>query len=299
MADAHDEKDAPTEPATPPNDDEWDEEESILTWKLLLGIVVALVVVAVLAMTLFGSSSDNGNVASGDTDTTVDNLANVPAIRDDFTRPDNSSTLGKASTGEDWDAALGTWGISSNQAYVAQKNTGPRNIALVDLGQGDGSVGATASKMVNGWGLAFRYRGPNAYWYIASTPLGDKQTAGFNVFKVTDGVPENVKANCIKQLQDDSKVRVEFSGALITVFVDDKPVCTVNDNYLQAQTKVGLFVAEQGVADARWSSFVATKGLAGPPVTAKPFTPPTSAGGGSSTTAPAPSAPSTTAAPQG
>ena len=261
-----------------PTDDEWDDEESILTWKLLLGIVVALVVVAVLAMSLFGSSSDDQTAET--TDTTADPLADVPSIRDDFTRPDNSSSLGKTSTGEDWEAALGTWGIASDQAYVAQKNPGPRNMALVDLGQGDGSVAATASTMVNGWGLVFRYRGPNAYWYIQSTPLGDKDYAGFNLFKMEDGVPTNLRANCIKQLEDGSRVQVQFSGGLITVFVDDQPICTVNDTWLQAQTKVGMFVIEQGAPDARWSDFVATKGLAGPPVTAKPFTPPTSTDAG-------------------
>ena len=259
------------------HDDEWDEEESILTWKLLVGIVGVLVVVAVLAVVLFGQQDATESAA--DAGAGEASLAGVPAIRDSFDRPDNPSSLGRTGDGESWEAGLGTWGILGKSAYVSQANTGPRNVALIDLGQGDGSGGATAEKMVNGWGLVFRYRGPNAYWYLSATPLGEQATAGFNLFRMEDGVPTNLQAGCVKKLQDGSRVRVEFVGPLITVFVDETPICTVTDPWLQAQTKVGLFVTQQGAPDARWRDFVATKGIAGPPVTAKPFNPQPGQGG--------------------
>jgi hypothetical protein len=63
-------------------------------------------------------------------------------------------------------------------------------------------------------------------------------------------------------------VRVEFVGPTITVFVDDAPIHTVTDNYLQDQTKVGMYVDKAGVADARWGAFVADSQIQGTPRTA-------------------------------
>jgi hypothetical protein len=258
-------------------EDDWDEADSILTWKLLVGLVVALVVVAVVAVALFGKKKDDTASGKG---TTSGTNPSVPTIRDDFGRPDNPDSLGKTPGGEDWQSVLGTWGVKDRQAYVSQKNSGPRNIAVIDLGQGDGSVSAKAAKMTPGWGLVFRYRGNNAYWAIEAINLSpDKPTSGFKLLKFENGTPTNIQgANCIKQLSDGSEVRVEFAGPVISVLVDGKAICTVNDPYLQAQTKVGLFVTEQGVATARWSDFVATKGLANPPVTVKRQSPPATGG---------------------
>ncbi len=259
--------------------DEWDESDSILTWKLLVGLVVALVVIAVVAVALFGKKKDDA--AGGKGGATSGTNPSVPTIRDDFDRPDNPDSLGKTPGGEDWQAMLGTWGVKDKQAYVSQKNSGPRNVAVIDLGQGDGSVSAKAAKMTPGWGLVFRYRGANAYWAIEAINLSpEKPTSGFKLMKFENGKPTNIQgANCVKQMSDGSEVRVEFAGPVISVLVDGKPICTINDSYLQNQTKVGLFVTEQGVSSARWSDFVATKGLSGPPASVKRPVPPGGGGG--------------------
>lgn len=248
--------------------DEWDEEESILTWKLLVAVAVVLGVLFVGAFFLF-SNKKKDNVATTDSTSPATTAASqLPAIRDAFDRPDNKE-LGKAGTGEDWQAITGTWGIGGKQAYVVERNkSGPRNVAVLDTGSADGSVSAKPAKLVDGWGLVFRYRGPNAYWYIQ----WNDQFKAFHVFKVQDGkATEAVKGGVgVPSSKDGMAVKVEYSGPSITLFIDGKPLETINDPFLKAETKVGLFASDKAADTARWAEFSAQKGLNGPPLTAAP-----------------------------
>jgi len=259
-----------TGPAGTGTGDEWDEEDSILTWKLLAAVAVVLGVLFVGAYFLFNNNKkDKDNVAStGSTSPASTASPAVPTVRDAFDRPDNKE-LGKAGTGEDWQAPIGTWGIKGKQAYVVDRNkSGPRNVAVLDTGFADGSVSAKSPTLVDGWGLVFRYRGPNAYWYIQ----WNAQFKAFHVFKVQDGkVTEVVKGGVpVQGAKDGMVAKVEYSGQAITLFADGKPLETVNDQYLKGETKAGLFVTDKGADTARWADFVAQKGLNGPPLTAPP-----------------------------
>jgi hypothetical protein len=268
-----------------------DDEETFLSWKLLVAVAVVLAVLAVGAWALFGGRKGTDNAQR--TSSTAAGSQELPAIRDDFDRPDNATTLGKSTTGEDWEAVTGTWGVANKQAYLAAKNTnGPRNMAVVDLGTGDGSVQAKANKLVDGWGLAFRVRGPNAWWALKAVP----KAATFNLVKFQDGNEIKVDNVGLTKLGDDTTVRVEFVGDTITVFLNGNAVRTIQDSYLLSNgTKAGLFADGAGATEARWSEFVAKKGSNGPPVTAapKPGTP------GPSTASTAPGASSTTRPPGG
>jgi hypothetical protein len=55
-------------------------------------------------------------------------------VRDRFGRADSALTLGSAETGQAWTAQQGTWGISSNQAYVAALGAGLPQVATIDSG---------------------------------------------------------------------------------------------------------------------------------------------------------------------
>jgi len=289
--------------------DEWDDADSILSWKLLIAIAVVLAFVGVGAMVVVnGRKSDPATVTGSGTDkggTGGAGSQDAPAARDSFERPDSSSGLGKSVTGEDWEMVAGTWGISGNQAYVSALNDkGPRNIAVVDLGAGDGSVQAKAAKLTDGWGLVFRYRGPNAFWAITAV----LPTKTFNVWKFENGKAENVGNIGLVKYDEGATVKVEFVGPSITVFVNGTAIRTITDSYLQSQGQgAGLYGDGKKVVDARWSEFVARKGLTAPsvtvaskgPTTTKPKAgaeggttsvnpSPPPAGGGSSTTSAAP-----------
>lgn len=250
-------------------DGDWDEEDSILTWKLLVAVAVVLGVVFVGAFLFFnGNKKKDTNATPEGTGPSSSAAAQLPSIRDSFDRPDNRE-LGKTSTGEDWQAAIGIWGVRNKQAAVVEENAnGPRNVAVLDAGSGDGSVSAKAAKLVDGWGLAYRYRGANAYWFIQ----WNDQYKAFHVFKVQDGaVKEVVKGGvAIPNSKDGMMVKIEYSGDTTTLFVEGKPVETWRDPFLKDQTKVGLYVSEKGAATARWSEFGSQKGLSGPPLTAAP-----------------------------
>ncbi len=292
--DATDRGTPPGAPAAPLDDED---DEAFLSWKLLVAVAVVLAVVAVGAWVLVGGSKKDETATR--TGTSAPLAQELPAVRDDFDRPDNGTTLGKTTTGEDWVAVSGTWGVKERQAYVAAKNTsGPRNMAVVDLGSGDGSVQAKASKLVDGWGLVFRYRGPNAWWAIKAVP----KVGTFNIVKFQNGEEVRVDNSGLTKLTDAMTVRVEFVGQSITVFLDGNPVRTVNDPYLVNDgTQAGLFADGPASVEARWAEFVARKGTITPLVTAvpKPGTPGSATGGGANGAAKQPAAPTSSTAPSG
>ncbi|MFN8038170.1 MAG: hypothetical protein U0Q07_03070 [Acidimicrobiales bacterium] len=253
-------EDVPTNPL------DVDDDESFLSWKLLVAVVVVLAVVAVGAFALVsGRKKDETGAKTG---TSTPSAQELPTIRDDFDRPDNATTLGKTATGEDWEAVTGTWGVKDKAAYVAAKNpNGPRNMAVVDLGTGDGAVQAKAAKLVDGWGLAFRVRGPNAWFALKAAP----KAGTFNIVKFKDGQETKVDNIGLTKLTDDTTVRVEFNGKTITVFLNNNPVRTIEDaDFATTGTKAGLFADGAAVAEGRWNDFKAVKGVDGPPVTAAP-----------------------------
>jgi len=250
----------------PSTDLDVDDDESFLSWKLLVAVAVVLVVLAIGAFALVsGRKKDETGAKTG---TSTPSAQDLPAIRDDFDRPDNATTLGKTATGEDWEAVTGTWGIKDKSAYVAAKNpNGPRNMAVVDLGTGDGAVQAKAAKLVDGWGLAFRVRGPNAWFALKAAP----KAGTFNIVKFKDGQETKLDNIGLTKLSDDTTVRVEFNGKTITVLLNNNPVRTVEDaDFATTGTKAGLFADGPAVAEGRWNDFKAVKGVDGPPVTAAP-----------------------------
>lgn len=246
---------APSTPDPPtPADDGWSEEESVLSWKLFLGVFVALAVLGIGAYALFGGGADD-DVATGPS--VAPPALGDATVADDFDRPDTAASLGTADTGQPWEALAGTWGIVGQQAYVATPNAegGRRSLAVVELGSGNGSVSATASTMANGWGIVFRYRGPFDYWMLqASTEF-----ATYNLVKVVGGelVPVTQGGIGLAPIADGTRVGVEFQGTTISIVLDDQVVKIFEDPELQNGTKVGMIVPASGASTARWDDFTA------------------------------------------
>jgi hypothetical protein len=242
--------------------------EDIAPWKLVAVVAVVLVVVAggLLAYHYRGKIFKRSS-------TTTAATGPVGHVEDSFERADAQS-LGKTSTGQTWQAVAGTWGITGQQAYVAVANDkGVRNFAVLDIGSGTGTVSADADKLGDGWGLLFRYQNPGAYWRL----YWDTQFKAFHLVKYQDNKETNAVPGgfLAPNAHEGMNVRVEFTGPNITVFVDDTPIHTVSDPYLEDQTKVGMYVDKAGVPDARWGAFVANSQITGTPRTA-PDRPPAS-----------------------
>lgn len=88
--------------------------------------------------------------------------AGGPLVSDTFTRANSTTTLGSTDTGQAWTAQVGTWGISSNAAYVA---TGPGlNKATVETGLTACTVAvAISGATVTSRGLVLRWVDTNNY----------------------------------------------------------------------------------------------------------------------------------------
>lgn len=77
-------------------------------------------------------------------------------IRDSFTRADSAATLGSTETGQAWQTPGGTWGISSNQAYVAVSPSS-LDYALVEAGTPNVSVQVKIAASGGSPGICLRY----------------------------------------------------------------------------------------------------------------------------------------------
>lgn len=88
-------------------------------------------------------------------------------VSDSFNRADDATSLGTADSGQAWTAELGTWGISSNQAYLVTSAGDAQNTAWVETSETDGTAQVTIA-VVGGSnvGIVFRLVDGNNY-YIA------------------------------------------------------------------------------------------------------------------------------------
>jgi hypothetical protein len=247
----------PEELSLPPSNSETSNDETRSSKKLVFGIFfLALVVIGGLGALGFvlidGSNGD---------DTTTTSVASAKqttdTVADDFDRPDNAETLGRAATGQQWETPSGTWGIADQQARVVTPNPNElgRSWAVTELGSGDGSVSATASRMTNGWGLLFRYRGPFNYWML----FGSTEYGTYNLVKVVDGKSESVTSGGIglAPVKNGTRVGVQFRGPTISILLNDQIVGVYRDPALQNATKVGMVVSSGGASAARWDDFTA------------------------------------------
>lgn len=216
------------------------------SWPLPLAAAF-LAVVAVVAVATWV-------VGAGDGAGTDVPLLLGPGVSDDFTRDEDPGPLGDARTGQRWDQVSGRWSVRDGHAVVVEPNqAGQRTVAVVDLGAADGAVSVTASAMVSGFGLAFRYQDPFNYWFLTSAP-------GYGTWKLQrldDGEVVEVGPIGLAQAVDGTTVEVRFSGRTITVLIDGSPARQFTDPALEDAAGVGILVEGAGALDASWDDFIA------------------------------------------
>ena len=112
-------------------------------------------------------------------------LLGGPAIlvRDSFNRPDSATTLGSADSGQAWTPAVGTWGISSDQAYLASATA--QAVAVIDAGRANLKLTCTATPSPTAsrgdLGVVIRYIDSNNYLLVAFHAIGS--TAPIQLYK--------------------------------------------------------------------------------------------------------------------
>jgi hypothetical protein len=178
-------------------------------------------------------------------------------IRDSFDR--TAAGLGSTDTGQQWKTPTpGAWNTADGEAYVATPNPDPagRTMALVDLGSDNGSVQATIAGSAQGWGLVFRYRGPNEFWTLTAST----RFASYNLTHVTKGRAEQADRLPMGRQTAGTVVGVQFQGSQVTILIDDRPAKTITDpDGGNGGRQVGMVLADGTTTEARWREFEARR----------------------------------------
>jgi hypothetical protein len=177
----------------------------------------------------------------------------APGVLDGFRRADDDRSLGRAVTGEPWAARAGVWGITSDTAYVVRPAPRGSSLALVEGGTADGIVTVRAARMAQGFGLAFRCRGPSDCWTISAVP----SVGTWNVTRTVAGRSVLVGNVGTAPVATGTIVEVRMAGPTLTFAFDGQVLRTIEDAALARATGAGLFLANGGDnARARWDRFL-------------------------------------------
>lgn len=156
-------------------------------------------------------------------------------LSDSFNRADNTSSLGTADSGQTWTAQLGTWGISSNQAYVSAANG--QNSAVLDASSATGTaavaIGAGTTATTWDMGVVGRATDVNNYY------LAQFSQSGVILYKQVSGGFTSIGTASVTIAVGDT-VSLTCSGSTITILVNGVSKVSVTDTTFSSPTKWGL-----------------------------------------------------------
>lgn len=176
-------------------------------------------------------------------------------IEDTFTRSNSTSNLGSTEVNEvEWEQVVGTWGISSNEAYMSADGSGSgSNIAVIETGYNDGITQFTVrATPTNGTGLVFRYQDINNFLRVqASTGF-----ATWNVYKVVNGVQTLLgNLGSLQPTGAGTVCKVVSRGNVHKFYLNDVFKVTYVVNDLLYGTKRGLHASDASATTQRWDNF--------------------------------------------
>lgn len=155
-------------------------------------------------------------------------------LQDTFSRPDSTSSLGTADTGQVWSALAGVWGISSGRAYMVTQ--AGDTMAAIDCGKAD--IDLSCDVTVNGKpGVMFRCQDAN------NTLMMFYNTGnGIQLYRKISGTYTLMGTTAITIGSGAvSTWRIVATGQTITLYVGGvQQLQVTNANYLLTATKVGI-----------------------------------------------------------
>lgn len=175
-------------------------------------------------------------------------------MTDDFNRADSAVSLGGV-----WTARAGTWGISSNKAYLATAGGGD-DLATVDsAADGDVQVTLTVLSALKAC-LLFRWSDASNYWYAGPDGSGTL----FEVWKVVAATPSLLFSYEPAIWPGDGTVlKINLAADAIALFLNGSSVASGTDAFNQTATKHGLRTV--GASADRWDDFSAPDPVSGAP----------------------------------
>lgn len=156
------------------------------------------------------------------------NSGPTTVVSDSFNRADSSTSLGSADTGQAWTALVGTWGITSNQAYNPVGGGDNQCTAVVDAGVSDCTVQVTKP---NSHDAGFVFRVVDANNYLMFTEAGV-------LYKRVGGGFTSI-ATCAVGSDGDVLAAV-LSGTSVIVKRNGTQIVSVTESTHQSATKHGL-----------------------------------------------------------
>lgn len=159
-------------------------------------------------------------------------------IADDFNRANTTNAIGSTSTGaKAWSQVLGTWGITSNQAYESSYALAT-NIAVVESGVADCTVSVKIGSNGSYSGLVFRSDGTTANGIFVQY---DDVSKVLNMLKKVGGVQTSIGTPASVTLALTDVVAVVLSGSSITVKVNGVTKISVTETDNATRTKHGIW----------------------------------------------------------
>lgn len=177
------------------------------------------------------------------------------SVLDTFNRADSATSLGTTSDGTTvWTDLVGTWGILSNQAYLAANATDA--LTVIDAGTADGTVSVVCRTTVGNQGIAFRVVDASNYWravFVTANSIYVQQCVA--------GVLTNMGGTPMTQaLADGDVLSVVLSGTSIVVQLNGVTKVSITDATFQTATKVGLCQSVGGDPSYKYDDFTVVFG---------------------------------------
>lgn len=160
-------------------------------------------------------------------------------ITDSFTRADSATTMGTTETGsKTWTPNSGTWGITTNRAYIAAG--GAQLTTIVDAALANCTVEVTIENFVDS-GLCFR----------STDDSNNLVTNGGNLFKRVAGSFTSLGSFTYGT---GSVIKAVLNGSAIELFQDGVSELSVTEAFNSTATQHGLRVAALNTAN-RFDTF--------------------------------------------
>lgn len=207
-----------------------------------------------------GASALSGGATTGTAPVAVASSSAAAAtlsISDDFNRADSTSSMGSTSVGaKPWTAESGTWGISSNKAYVSSGPSSTVARTTIDAGITSGTVKATYTMGTGGTtgGFVIRSDGAGNEYLVEFSNASQAP----NIYKGVNGSYTIIGSGAATSVADGSVMTVIISGNTITLQDDGVTIATATtDGSYAAQTRHGLYIVAPngGVGTMRWDDF--------------------------------------------
>lgn len=159
-------------------------------------------------------------------------------VYDNFQRPNNTTSLGIATTGQTWSNVAGDpWGIDSDQAYLSAATGG--DVDVISTGSiSNYTINATidvtnTEAQYYDCRIVFRVQnGTNFYMFGIS--------GGISLYKSVNGAFTSLASNTTTPTLGEHTITVQANGDTITCSVDGVEFFSVTDSTFPTGTLVGL-----------------------------------------------------------